>query len=155
MDSVATNQNKVDGDVKLELDCEVVEDVEAELEDFVHLNHTSQFEAAHELFDDCLSKHDSWYPVAAEYADCLLREGKFHCLHAFCDKSIPVFSDVNEKTVLRLMNLIGSCALMEIEEPGSGFKDSWQDVVAICSSLSLSPPFTSLKDTDVSRDNEN
>ena len=71
----------------LKLDIE--EGVKAELEDFVRLSHICQFRDAYELFDECLSSHDAWYPVAAAYADCLLREGDFEQLESVDGISKP------------------------------------------------------------------
>ena len=97
------NQCQPSEDVNLELECDIEEDVEAELEEFVRLSHTGQFRDAHELFDECLSSHVDWYPVAAEYADCLFREGSFNQLEAFCDEKGMKFPDYSEWVLLYMM----------------------------------------------------
>ena len=140
MDLLTTDQSRTSADVKLELEYEIEEDIESELENFVRLNHTGQFEDAHELFDECLSSHDDWYPIAAEYADCLLREGKFEQLADFGRKVSRTFKDPGEKMLLRLMRVIGNL------EP--------RDVMRVQLRLlwpidGLKPPYTSLRDTDV------
>ena len=140
MDLFTTNQNETSSDIELELEYEIEEDIEAELENFVRLNHTGQFEDAHELFDECLSSHDHWYPIAAEYADCLLREGKFKQLADFSRKASMTFQDPGESLLLRLMGLIGNL------DPREAMKKQLQALWPIDG---LPPPFTSLRDTDV------
>ena len=140
MDSVTTNESGSSQDVILEFDYEIEEDVEGELEEFVRLSHTGQFKEAHELFDECLQRHIDWYPVAAEYADCLLREGQFEQLAAFSQKAAMTFQETSENALLDLMLMIGS--LLPRDVIWQRLQDLWPD-------LSLSPPFTSLKDTDV------
>ena len=142
MDSPSTNQSISSEDILLELDYEIEEDVKAELEEFVRLSHTGQFKDAHELFDECLSSHDGWYPVAAEYADCLLREGDFEQLAAFCEKALMKFPDLRETALLELMFGIGSLLPRDV---------MWWRLQALWPALSLKPPYTSLKDTDVSQ----
>lgn len=107
--SIATNQSKASKDVLLELEYEIEEDVEAELQEFVRLSHTCQFREAHELFDQCLSSHVDWYPVAAEYADCLLREGDCKQLAAFSQEVARRFQDPSDRALFDLMHVIGSC----------------------------------------------
>ena len=126
----------------LEFEYEIEEDVEAELEDFVRLSHTGQFKDAHELFDECLSSHVDWYPVAAEYADCLLREGEFEQLAAFSEKASPKFQDPHENALLEMMLMIGSLLPRHV---------IWRRLRGLWPDLSLKPPYTSLRDTDVGR----
>lgn len=143
MDSIATgqsSQSKASEDVVLELEYEMEEDLEAELEDFVRLSHSGQFKDAHELYDECLSAHDSWYPIAAEYADCLLREGDFQQLVTFSRKAAMRFQDPSERTLLHLMEVIGSRAPNEI---------MWQQLRNLWPVGSMKPPYNLLSDTDV------
>ena len=140
MDLLTTDQSGTSADVELELEYEIEEDIESELENFVRLNHTGQFEDAHELFDECLSSHDHWYPIAAEYADCLLREGKFKQLAQYCWKASTTFQDPGEKMVLLLMEMIGYL------DPRDVMRQQLQDLRPIDG---LKPPYTSLIDTDV------
>ena len=142
MDSVVQNQEDSSEDVELELEYEIEEDVEAELEDFVRLSHTGQFKDAHELFDECLSKYDDWYPVAAEYADCLLREAEFEQLAAFCERVSTMFEDPKENALLEIMLMIGR--LLPRDVVWCRLQDLWPG-------LSLTPPYISLRDVDVSR----
>ena len=140
MDLLTTNQSETSADIELELEYEIEEDIEAELENFVRLNHTGQFEDAHELFHECLSSHDDWYPVAAEYADCLLREGKFKQLADFSRKASMTFQDPGEQMLLRLMEVIGNL------DPRDAMRRQLQALRPIDE---LKLPYTSLKDTDV------
>lgn len=150
MNPVSTSRSKLSEDVKLELECDIEEDVEAELEDFVRLSHTGRFKDAHELYDECLSRYDTWYPVAAEYADCLLREGDFQQLIAFCQKAAPYFKDPKELMLLDLMRLVGSIGI-----GGLFFKDAMERLQYWWRAFPLKPPFTSLRDTDVSHRENN
>lgn len=124
----------------LELECEIEEDVKAELDDFVRLSHLGQFKDAHELYDECLSDHDDWFPITAEYADCLLREGNFELLAAFCEEGSMKFQDLREYALLELMGGIGE--LLPRDAMLVRLRCLWPR-------LALEPPFTSLRDTDV------
>ena len=139
MNSATTTRNESSEDVVLEHECEIEEDVKAELEDFVRLSHMGQFKYAHELYDDCLSSYDDWFPVAAEYADCCLREGNFEQLARFCEKASTEFQD-HEHALLELMSGIGFL------EPRD---DMCRRVQILWPDLGLEPPFTSLRDIDV------
>ena len=111
MDVSPKEQEDGDSDVELELECEI-EDVEAELEEFVRLNHTGQFNDAHELFDECLVDHVDWFPVAAEFADCLLREGKFSQLEKFLSEVATKFPTPGDRDLLEAISIaarIGVC----------------------------------------------
>ena len=140
MDSATTNQNQSSEDVALELECKIEEDVTAELEDFVRLSHTGQFKYAHELYDECLSSYDHWFPVAAEYADCCLREGSFDQLAAFCEEASVKFLDPREYALLELTGGIGELLPRDA---------MWRRLQCLWPGLALTPPFTSLRDTDV------
>ena len=140
MDLLTTHQSGTNADVELELEYEIEEDIESELENFVRLNHTGQFEDAHQLFDECLSSHDNWYPIAAEYADCLLREGKFKQLAQFSWKASMTFQEPGEKTLLLLMKMIGDLAPRDVMR---------QQLQYLWPIDELKPPYTSLRDTDV------
>ena len=141
MELSTANQSKISADIELTLEYKIEEDIEAELENFVRLNHTGQFEDAHELFDECLSSHDDWYPIAAEYADCLLRQGKFNQLSYFSWKASMTFQDAGEKTLLRLMVMIGNLTSRDVMR---------QQLQTLRPIDGLKPPYTSLRDTDVS-----
>ena len=145
METVAANQEKPGEDVHLQLEYEIEEDVEAELEEFVRLNHSGQIKDAHKHYDDCLIWHEDWFPVAAEYADSLLREGNFAKLAKFGKRKAATFSDPYEKALLFLMGSIGDC----VERDASD--DLWDVAKQTWSLLSLEPPYTSLGDTKLSR----
>jgi hypothetical protein len=71
---VGTNINS--GNIPLlEMDLDIVEDIPAELEDFIFLSRLGLFEDAHELFEQNLKPYLGFFPVLAEYADMLLEEG--------------------------------------------------------------------------------
>ena len=142
MASAATrvNQSKASEDVLLEFECEIEEDVGAELEDFVRLSHLGQFKDAHELYDECLSSYDDWYPVAAEYADCLLREGEFERLATFSRNAVTRFLLPDERELFRLMEVIGCDTRNDIK---------LQELQRLWPIDSLQPPYTSLRDIDV------
>lgn len=129
----------------LQLDCEIEEDVTAELEDFVRLSHICQFQDAHALYDECLSHCNGWFPVAAEYADCLLREGDFEQLVAFSRKAALNFQDHSENMLLGLMHVIGNLGIRSLSS-----QDVMQYLRSLWPALSLKPLFTSLMDADVS-----
>lgn len=138
------NPNDPSEDVKLELECEIEEDIEAELEDFVRLNHTGQFIDAHELYEECLSTHDDWYPIAAEYADCLLREGDFAQLAAFSKRAAAIFRDRSERALFQLMHEIGHRSSAA----------RWERLEFLWPAMSFKSPFSSLRDTDVGHHEE-
>ena len=140
MNPIPIDPSKSSQDVKLELECEIEEDVEAELEDFVRLSHTGQFKHAHELYDECLSSYGNWFPVAAEYADCCLREGSFDQLAAFCEEASVKFQEPREYALLELMGGIGELLPRDA---------MWRRLQCLWPGLALTPPFTSLRDTDV------
>ena len=145
MNPVPVNPSKPSDDLKLEVECEIEEDVEAELADFVRLNHTGQFKDAHELYEECLSTHDDWYPIAAEYADCLLRQGDFAQLAAFSQRAAIRSQDPCEKALFNLMHEIGNL---------SSESAKWQRLESLWPALSFKSPFTSLKDIHVGHHDE-
>lgn len=149
MSSVATNQSTPSEDLVLQFDCEIEEDVTAELEDFVRLSHLCQFQDAHELYDECLSHYNGWFPVAAEYADCLLREGDFEQLVAFSQKAASNFQDPSENALLGLMHVLGSLGIRRLSS-----QDVMQRLRSLWPFWSLKPLFTSLMDADVSHQGE-
>ena len=141
MDFVAANQSDSNEDAVLKLEYDIEEDVEAELEEFVRLSHTGQFEDAHKLFDECLSSQDDWYPIAAEYADCLLREGDLEKLAAFSEKAAVKLLEPSERTLLNLMHIIS----------GKSKETMWLQLQSLWPRVSMKSPFTSMTDTDVRR----
>ena len=145
METVAANQEKPGEDVHLQLEYEIEEDVGAELEEFVRLNHSGQVKDAHKLYDHCLIGHEDWFPVAAEYADCLLREGNFADLAKFGKNKAATFSDPYEKALLYLMGSIGDC----LERDASD--DLWNVAKQTWSLLPMAPLYFSLEDTKLSR----
>lgn len=99
------------GDTMVEIECDIEEDIEGELEDFVHLSHTYQFVKAQQLYDECLSSREAWFPVSAEYADFLCLQRQYDQLKSFSLAALTRFSDVQELAIFRLMELLANCYL--------------------------------------------
>ena len=99
------------GDTMLEIACDIEEDIEGELEDFVRLSHTFQFVKAQQLYDECLSTHEAWFPVSAEYADFLCLQSQYDQLKSFSQAALTRFSDVQELALFHLMELLADCYL--------------------------------------------
>ena len=104
----------MDGEEEVErmsFDVEICEDVGAELEEFVRLNHSDNYQDAKLLYHECLEEHLSWFPVVAEYADFLLRQRDFIKLHVFCKNEITRFTDRGERDLLTLMRIAAELEL--------------------------------------------
>ena len=99
------------GDTMVEIECEIEEDIEGELEDFVRLSHTYQFVKAQQVYDECLSSREAWFPVSAEYADFLCLQRQYDQLKSFSLAAQTRFSDVQELAIFRLMELLANCYL--------------------------------------------
>ena len=112
-------------------DVHVYEDVGAELDEFVLLNHAGDYQAAQRLYQECLAKHSAWFPIAAEYADCLLRQGDFIALQTFCGYEVNRLQDLEEHRVMSLM-----LAVAELEiTPETSFPRSVEQAYGAWSSL--------------------
>jgi hypothetical protein len=70
-------------DNHMQLEFAIEEDIPAELEDFVRLSRLGMFKDAEELFEQTLKDHVNLFPVAAEYADFLLEQGRYGRLQEF------------------------------------------------------------------------
>ena len=99
------------GDTMVEIECDIEEDVEGELEDFVRLSHTYQFVKAQQLYDECLSSREAWFPVSAEYAEFLCLQRQYDQLKSFSLAALTRFSAVQERAIFHLMNLLADCYL--------------------------------------------
>jgi hypothetical protein len=75
-------------DSRMQLEYAIEEDIPAELEDFVRLARLGQFMDAEELFQETLKDHVHLFPVAAEYADCLMEQGSYGKLSKIVDHCI-------------------------------------------------------------------
>ena len=75
------------------INMEVEEDIAGAFSDFVELSHRCQWVAAQQMYDEYLEVHDRWFPVAAEYADFLLRQGKYRTLYTYCGPSSGHFGN--------------------------------------------------------------
>ena len=96
---------------KISFDVEIREDVGAELEEFIRLNHSGNYGEAELLYRECLEQHLKWFPVAAEYADFLLRRCEFAALRTFCRAETAQFTDPQERDVIGLMLIIAELEL--------------------------------------------
>ena len=99
------------GDTTVEMECDIEEDIESELEDFVRLSHTFQFVKAQQLYDECLSSHEAWFPVSAEYADFLCLQRQYDQLKSFSLAALSRFSDVQELALFQMMEYLAECYL--------------------------------------------
>ncbi|KAF5702892.1 fatty acid oxygenase [Fusarium mundagurra] len=67
-----------EGNIRLpDMKFDIVEDIPAELEDFIFFSRLGIFEEAHGLFEQNLRPYLESFPVLAEYADMLLEEGLY------------------------------------------------------------------------------
>lgn len=98
------------GDTRLEIECDIEEDIEGALEDFVRLSHTFQFAKAQEFYVECLSSHEAWFPVSAEYAEFLCLQRQYGELKSFSLAAETRFSDAQELALFRIMELIADCS---------------------------------------------
>ena len=101
------------------LEYDVFEDVASALEEFVRLNHVKRFVEAEELYRSCLSNHQDWFPVLAEFAEHLLLRRSYEELAEFSDHSLRVVKDSREMQVLIMMRVIADVHL----------KKSFQDAI--------------------------
>ncbi|KAL6712941.1 hypothetical protein ACLMJK_009496 [Lecanora helva] len=107
---MAREKSSTSSDVTLSCDFDVEEDVEAMLEEYVRLSHECEFEEANTLFDEQLEPHLDWYPVAAEHADCLLRQGHCRALSLSVSKDLSSYKYLpEERAVLELLRAIARC----------------------------------------------
>ena len=117
-DSTATDAsfetvNSNEDCINLTVDFDIEEDVEAELSEFARLSCTGHFEEAEILFQECLASHRNLFPVAAEYGDFLLRQGKFPELMGFTDEWLDsTKAEVQkENAIFELMTVIAQLHL--------------------------------------------
>ncbi|CAF9932869.1 MAG: hypothetical protein HETSPECPRED_008467 [Heterodermia speciosa] len=99
---------------KLTVDFEIVEDVEAELSEFVRLSCLGHFEEAERVFQECLCFHEDLFPVAAEYGDFLLRQEKFEKLLSFTNEK-PTFAEPKETAIFELMGVVARLHLQHLQ----------------------------------------
>jgi hypothetical protein len=142
MEPSASAPGDPNANVELKLDYEIEEDVGAELEEFVRLN-----DEAHQLYQECLSAHQDWFPVMAEFADCLLRECKFSLLSKFItdttERLLSSSQPQQESQILVLMQAIANYRLT------GQLEDTIIKSPSIWATINLKQPFSSPKDTEV------
>ena len=127
----------------LKLNFDIEEDVEAELEEFVRLNRIGRFDEAHEVFDECLEPYQEWFPVAAEFADCLLHQCRYDALLRFTERQYDKNWGSQELNVFRLIGIRAKCHQTE------NVQGLIEEAVSIWLELAIEKPFRASKDTEV------
>jgi hypothetical protein len=96
-----------EGDVPiLDMTLDIVEDIPAELEDFIFLSRLAIFEEAKGLFEQNLRPYISFFPVLAEYTDMLLEEGLYADLtQLLTSVDLSRYSE-DERNLLDLINAL-------------------------------------------------
>jgi hypothetical protein len=96
-----------EGDVPiLDMTLDIVEDIPAELEDFIFLSRLAIFEEAKGLFEQNLRPYISFFPVLAEYTDMLLEEGLYADLtQILTSVNLSRYSE-GERNLLDLINAL-------------------------------------------------
>jgi len=105
--------------LKMELD--IVEDVPAELEEFILLVRLRRFKEARELYKQNLKPHEGFFPVLAEFADMLLEE----CCYTELSQ---LLSDLPSKAMFSkdeclLLALMKALSIAYIEQKQNGMKE--------------------------------
>ncbi|OXV06025.1 hypothetical protein Egran_06207, partial [Elaphomyces granulatus] len=113
-------------------ECRIEEDVMAELQEFIRLNHLGLFSEAHALFEECLSAHQGGYLAMVEYADCLLRQGLYKHLSDYSEYAEKRISSSRERQIFTLMK-----AIADIHRKGS-LENSFRAALDVWKSLSIS-----------------
>ena len=129
----------------MSFDVEIHEDVGAELEEFVRLNHSDNYRDAELLYRECLEEHLSWFPVVAEYADYLLRQRDFVTLHAFCKIKITRLTYQGKRDLLTLITI---AAVLE-SKPEESFLTSLAEATSIRNSFDFNNRGGTPEDTQV------
>lgn len=106
MSESSEGQDNSPGVFSLSLDFE--EDIEQEIEAFVRFKRLRDYDKAHEIFQRALSRHVGFFPVAAEYADLLLEEGRYKVLSEFLDIQIEYMETIFEDEELELFRVMRS-----------------------------------------------
>jgi hypothetical protein len=102
-----TNVNSEGNIPLLEMDFDIVEDIPAELEDFIFLSRLGLIKEAHELFEQNLKPYLGFFPVLAEFADMLLEEGVYAELsQLLMNPSTPTGFSEDEYQLLALMRAL-------------------------------------------------
>lgn len=94
------------------LSMEVEEDIEEEIETFVRFKRRGEYEQAHRVFQQCLSKHLSFFPVVAEYADLLWEQGKYQVLSGFLDIQLQYMETAFEEEEIELLRIMRCLVLI-------------------------------------------
>jgi hypothetical protein len=96
-----------EGDVPiLDMMLDIVEDIPAELEDFIFLSRLAIFEEAKGLFEQNLRPYISFFPVLAEYTDMLLDEGLYADLTQLLTSVDLTRYSEGERNLLDLINAL-------------------------------------------------
>lgn len=109
------------GDLKLlDEEFDIVEDIPAELEDFVFMSRLGLYQEARNLYEQNLQSHLEFFPVLAEYADMLLEEGAYSELSERLNSSLTnaVISG-EECQLLSLMEALSEAHKEQMPNPPS------------------------------------
>ncbi|KAH7179024.1 uncharacterized protein B0J16DRAFT_322512 [Fusarium flagelliforme] len=90
---------------------DIVEDVEAELQEFIRLARLELFEEASEWFKNCLFSHQTMFPVLVEHLDMLLQAGRYQDVVSILDtktqeepgKNLAVHDETNRNGTSQLL----------------------------------------------------
>lgn len=110
LDSMLTRSTQNNPDILTEgMEVEVKQDVAADLGVFIQLAKVGHYDRAMPFFDEYLTPHSRLFPVAAEYADCLLEQGAFGQADVFLYGTLKSEATSGmERTVLELLSAIAS-----------------------------------------------
>ncbi|KAF2221590.1 hypothetical protein BDZ85DRAFT_301833 [Elsinoe ampelina] len=84
----------------LDIDTVLVEDIPAELDEFASLYRYGRFKEARRYFEDVLEDHVQFFPVAAEYADCLSEQEDYKTLKNFALERLSQYPRAVEEPVI-------------------------------------------------------
>ncbi|UZP43468.1 hypothetical protein NXS19_011280 [Fusarium pseudograminearum] len=90
----------------LDMRLDIVEDIPAELEDFIFLSRLGIFEEAKGLFEQNMKPYISFFPVLAEYADMLLEEGLYDDLTQLLTSLDSTHYSESERNLLDLIKAL-------------------------------------------------
>ena len=107
---MTTHQDTAVEDGLLNFEYDIEEDVAEELEEYVRLCHIGQFDAADDQFRLCLRHHRDWYPISAEHADRLFRQGRYKELGAWAVESLTSCKcSLQEAAVFKILVVLAKC----------------------------------------------
>jgi hypothetical protein len=125
-DTLHSRNISVNCDEDIELlntEFDIVEDIPAELEDFIFLARLGCFEEAREMFQQILRPHEGFFPVVAEFADMLLEEGRYVELsQLLTNPSYKTKFSEDEYQLLTLMKALSEAHVEQESNKADGVK---------------------------------